>query len=221
MNTYPLSFGIIPIIHEQLQLHKAEQYWQQACQAGLIRGVRRFKDSNRQIGRAFEYLGRAMIMDLFPSRTITTPQDTAVIRMALTPEQDEHWNPRFPDGLILQRINGTGYELEGFVEYKMPNVEHVREMQDQLGGFYRLYELLSYQNAGHGRGIMRRWLGKDIKPFLVNEKMPVYYVVPQERTIEDICHVLDDTERIRELKLPMTTTEIRNRINALGRKNCK
>lgn len=204
-------------MNEKLGVNKAEAYWQSALRMGLRTAIHRGRIS---LGRAFEYVGLAMVQDLYPSSEdyiVTTPRVTADLRLMISPEQDRAWGPRFPDGLILKLVAPQKYRLMGFVEYKTDNLTHIDDLRNQLRGFNNLFELLRFQDGNHGKVILAKLLGRRIKQLDVPGDMQFYYLVPRNRTSQGIANTMVDLERIQELHVPISTDELERKLKNLKR----
>lgn len=117
---------------------------------------------------------------------------------------------------ILKRVAPQQYRLMGFVEYKTTSGTHMED-RDQLMGFNNLFDLLRFQGGNHGKAILAKLLGTKIKQLDVPEDMPFYYLVPRNRTSQDIANTIADLERIKELSVPILTDELERKLKNLMR----
>lgn len=201
---------------ELLVQNPVEQYWEKAISEGVEKLVVSFHGGENQLlGRAFEYLGYAMISDIYPSPDfiLTTPRETAHLKRCISREELSRWQPRFPDGMVFQRTDNQGsLKLVAIVEYKVPNIRHTENQGDQFDGFIRLLMLFRQDNTSRGKNILRKSLKKRIPQLEVPFNAAFIYVVPQGRTAIDTPTSLYGQGIFKELIFPQRVRDIRRRI---------
>ncbi len=199
---------------------EAEYLWQKALSLGVVGAIRdnRIKLAHERFGRVVEYLGYAMVRELYPmdSYRVVSPQDMTLFRRLFTEEERKMWQFSIPDGLIFKkedRFPGRVFELFGFAEYKATRWRNLTQLREQFDGFMRLVDFIKWGNEYRGRQILKELLGRNTDFLLVPKDIKFVYVSPSDESVDGIPTSLYGVEHLEKKPLPLSVAEIWERIH--------
>jgi hypothetical protein len=202
--------------------NKSEEYWHGAINSGLDETTYRLRHQENVSfgyvsGAAFEYLGTEMMRDLFrkPDYHVTGVLHPYDWISSISEADDQRYDPRFPDALLFMQKTPNSLRLDGFIEYKIPDLQarQLGKHQRQYLGFQRLHDLLRIK----GKDILQNLLEMSITNLEILPNMPFYYVVPSDRTALNIS----DAGKLKQIKFPMTGEEITRRLQFIANEQFK
>ena len=201
-------------------MREIDTCWEEAMLSGLDEWVKENAGlpENRVLGRVFEYLGYAALLERYPPPFILTgPGRTARIRWLISPVEKANWGVSIPDGIVLRREGSMFFSLVGIVDYKVANVRNLGKQRAQFAGFDQLIAFFRHQGGIRGRNILRRVLGEEIKRLEIPENVKFIYVVPRGRTVEGVATSLYGRDNLEEVSLSFTAQEVREKIEIFKR----